>query len=121
MFPITITIHDQAQFDAVRTALVSPGKESAPAPKPAAAPVAAPGPATAPAQADAAPEKTASAPAPAAESAAPAASPSTAATEEKVTLPRRSDGLPLVGRRMAEERLNQAGDYQAPAGFNWSK
>lgn len=36
-------------------------------------------------------------------------------------LPRRPDGLPLVGRRMIEERLNQAGTYKAPAGFNWSR
>lgn len=37
------------------------------------------------------------------------------------SLPRRPDGLPLVGRRLIEERLNRAGNYQAPAGFNWSK
>lgn len=36
-------------------------------------------------------------------------------------LPRRPDGLPLVGRRMVEERLNATGSYTAPAGFNWSK
>lgn len=36
-------------------------------------------------------------------------------------LPRRPDGLPLVGRKLAEERLNATGDYRAPAGFNWSK
>lgn len=36
-------------------------------------------------------------------------------------LPRRPDGLPLVGRRLVEERLNSTGNYKAPAGFNWSK
>ena len=36
-------------------------------------------------------------------------------------LPRRPDGLPLVGRKMIEERLNRKGSYKAPAGFNWSK
>lgn len=36
-------------------------------------------------------------------------------------LPRRPDGLPLVGRKLIEERLNTAGDYAAPAGFNWSR
>lgn len=36
-------------------------------------------------------------------------------------LPRRPDGLPLVGRRLIEERLNQTGEYTAPGGFNWSK
>jgi len=36
-------------------------------------------------------------------------------------LPRRPDGLPLVGRRMVEERLNGKGEYVAPSGFNWSK
>ena len=37
------------------------------------------------------------------------------------SLPRRPDGLPLVGRKMVEERLNQTGAYQAPAQFNWSR
>lgn len=37
------------------------------------------------------------------------------------TLPRRPDGLPLVGRRMAEERLNSTGSYTPEAGFNWSR
>ncbi|WP_183024345.1 hypothetical protein [Variovorax sp. UMC13] len=36
-------------------------------------------------------------------------------------LPRRPDGLPLVGRRLIEERLNTTGDYASPAGFNWSR
>jgi len=36
-------------------------------------------------------------------------------------LPRRPDGLPLVGRRLVEERLNATGSYTSPAGFNWSK
>jgi hypothetical protein len=36
-------------------------------------------------------------------------------------LPRRPDGLPLVGRKLIEERLNAAGGYVSPAGFNWSK
>lgn len=36
-------------------------------------------------------------------------------------LPRRPDGLPLVGRKLIEERLNRTGDYKAPTGFNWSK
>jgi hypothetical protein len=35
--------------------------------------------------------------------------------------PRRPDGLPLVGRRMVEERLNGGSEYTAPSGFNWSK
>jgi hypothetical protein len=37
------------------------------------------------------------------------------------SLPRRPDGLPLVGRKLIEERLNRTGTYKAPAGFNWSK
>lgn len=37
------------------------------------------------------------------------------------SLPRRPDGLPLVGRRMVEERLNATGAYTPPTGFNWSK
>lgn len=37
------------------------------------------------------------------------------------SLPRRPDGLPLVGRKLIEERLNKTGTYKAPAGFNWSK
>lgn len=36
-------------------------------------------------------------------------------------LPRRPDGMPIVGRKMIEDRLNTAGPYQAPAGFNWSR
>lgn len=36
-------------------------------------------------------------------------------------LPRRPDGLPIVGRRLAEERLNSAGQYTPAAGFNWSR
>lgn len=37
------------------------------------------------------------------------------------SLPRRPDGLPLVGRRMAEERLNRAGTPKRAGGFNWSR
>lgn len=37
------------------------------------------------------------------------------------SLPRRPDGLPLVGRKMIEERLNTMGSYQSAPGFNWSK
>jgi hypothetical protein len=37
------------------------------------------------------------------------------------SLPRRPDGLPLVGRKLAEERLNSTGEYIASAGFNWSR
>lgn len=37
------------------------------------------------------------------------------------SLPRRPDGLPLVGRRLLEDRLNKTGAYEAPAGFNWSR
>lgn len=37
------------------------------------------------------------------------------------TLPRRPDGLPLVGRRLVEERLNAPGTRSAPTGFNWRK
>lgn len=37
------------------------------------------------------------------------------------SLPRRPDGLPLVGRKLFEERINKTGSYAAPAGFNWSK
>ena len=37
------------------------------------------------------------------------------------TLPRRPDGLPIVGRKMAEDRLNATGAYVTPAGFNWSR
>lgn len=36
------------------------------------------------------------------------------------SLPRRPDGLPLVGRRMLDECLNQPGARNANAGFNWS-
>ena len=35
------------------------------------------------------------------------------------SLPKRPDGLPLVGRRMIEQRLN--GERTAAAGFNWSR
>ena len=34
-------------------------------------------------------------------------------------LPRRPDGLPLVGRRLIEERLN--GEHTSAADFNWSR
>ncbi|WCM88804.1 hypothetical protein [Acidovorax sp. NCPPB 3576] len=37
------------------------------------------------------------------------------------SLPRRPDGLPLVGRRMAEERLNRVGTTKKAGGFNWSR
>ncbi|WP_212644884.1 hypothetical protein [Delftia sp. PE138] len=37
------------------------------------------------------------------------------------SLPRRPDGLPLVGRKMLEERLNRAGKQQAASGISWSK
>lgn len=37
------------------------------------------------------------------------------------TLPRRPDGLPLVGRKMAEDCLNRPGAKAAAGGFNWSK
>ena len=36
-------------------------------------------------------------------------------------LPRRPDGLPLVGRRLIEERLNATGEIASTGGFNWSK
>ncbi|KAF1019670.1 MAG: hypothetical protein GAK30_02986 [Paracidovorax wautersii] len=37
-------------------------------------------------------------------------------------LPRRPDGLPIVGRALAEERLNQVGSKRpASNAFNWSK
>ena len=36
-------------------------------------------------------------------------------------LPRRPDGLPLVGRKMAESRLNGEAANDQRAGFNWSK
>lgn len=35
-------------------------------------------------------------------------------------LPRRPDGLPIVGRKMLEAKLN-GDDHSAAAGFNWSK
>lgn len=37
------------------------------------------------------------------------------------SLPRRPDGLPLIGRKMLEERLNRAGRHQAASGISWSK
>ncbi len=37
------------------------------------------------------------------------------------SLPRRPDGLPLVGRRLAEDRLNSPGAQQGRGSFNWSK
>ncbi len=37
------------------------------------------------------------------------------------SLPRRPDGMPLVGRRLIEERLNSRGGLKTQAGFNWSK
>lgn len=37
------------------------------------------------------------------------------------SLPRRPDGMPLVGRKLVEERLNNTGKSQAAAGFRWSK
>lgn len=36
------------------------------------------------------------------------------------TLPQRPDGLPLVGRKMIEGRLN-GDDTAGAAGFNWTK
>lgn len=36
-------------------------------------------------------------------------------------LPRRPDGLPLVGRRLIEERLNATAEIASAGGFNWSK
>ena len=36
-------------------------------------------------------------------------------------LPRRPDGLPLVGRRLIEERLNATSEIASAGGFNWSK
>lgn len=80
MFPITVTLHNQAQFDCVSAALKAISKAAA-VPKPAAAPGAAPGPATALAQEAAVPETTASASSSAAESAAAQPQVSTAATE----------------------------------------
>lgn len=35
--------------------------------------------------------------------------------------PRQPDGMPLVGRKLMEERLNASGDYKDPSGFNCSK
>lgn len=37
------------------------------------------------------------------------------------SLPRRPDGMPLVGRKMFDERVNQSRRGAASAGFNWSK
>lgn len=36
-------------------------------------------------------------------------------------LPRRPDGLPLVGRKMAEDCLNRPGHAPAAGSFNWSR
>lgn len=38
-----------------------------------------------------------------------------------LNLPRRPDGLPLVGRKLIEERLNATGELKAAPAFNWSK
>ncbi len=37
------------------------------------------------------------------------------------SLPRRPDGLPLVGRKMAEDCLNRPGTKANAGTFNWSK
>lgn len=37
------------------------------------------------------------------------------------TLPRRPDGMPLVGRKLVEERLNNTGKPPADVGFKWSR
>lgn len=37
------------------------------------------------------------------------------------SLPRRPDGLPLVGRKLAEDRLNSLSAPQGRGSFNWSK
>lgn len=37
------------------------------------------------------------------------------------SLPRRPDGLPLVGRKLAEERINRTGPATVAGAFNWSK
>lgn len=37
------------------------------------------------------------------------------------SLPRRPDGLPLVGRKMAEDCLNRPEYKAAKSAFNWSK
>jgi hypothetical protein len=37
------------------------------------------------------------------------------------SVPRRPDGLPLIGRKLVEERLNNTGESNNTAGFNWSK
>lgn len=37
------------------------------------------------------------------------------------SVPRRPDGLPIIGRKLAEEQLNTVGANKAAAGFNWSR
>ena len=37
------------------------------------------------------------------------------------SVPRRPDGLPIIGRKMAEQRLNPGGGAPAPGAINWSK
>lgn len=84
MFPVTITLHDASQLNAVLNALSgNPQPQENTKGKPAAAPKAASGQATA--TAGAAPTKTAAAPTPAAESAAAQPPASTAATEGNAT------------------------------------
>lgn len=119
MFPITITIHSQDQFDVVAAALSAQAKSPAPAPKPAAAPEAAPGQATAKVQEAAAPEKTASAPSPAAESAGDQQRASTAATDAKPLA--YEDVKPLIleltktkGRESAASALAKFGAAKGP-------
>jgi len=119
MFPITITIHDQAQLNIVAAALSGQAKEPATAPKPAATPAAAAGPATAPAAEAAAPAKTASAPSPAAASAAADAQASTAATDAKA--PTYEEVKPLIldltkakGRDVAAAALAKFGAAKGP-------
>lgn len=119
MFPITITIHSQDQFDLVAAALNGQAKSPAPAPKPAAASGAAPGQATAKVQEVAAPEKTASAPNPAAESVVGQQQASTAATDAKhLTY---EDVKPLIleltkakGREVAAGALAKFGAAKGP-------
>lgn len=120
MFPITITIHNQAQLNLVAAALNGQAKE--PAPKPAAAaPEAAHGQATAKVQEVAAPEKTASAPSPAAESAAAQPQASTAATSSDSKPLTYEDVKPLIldltkakGREVAAGALAKFGAAKGP-------
>ena len=118
MFPITITIHDQAQHNLVAAALAGQAKEPAPLPKPAAAHEAAAGPATAPAVEAAAPEKTASALSPTAESAAADAQASTAATEpvnyEKGVKPLILKIITVKGREAATAAFAKFGVAKGP-------